>query len=295
MAAHFLGLQLHGSTLHMPAVHRRRTLSVLTRLQNASAAALGAFSIVHLSAPLMSLLHLSGDINDRVDAVSRWMLLGRVAYQSGVGEALLWASLAAHLFSGVAKRLVTRYTVASSNPDYSSVAEIDESIERKTEPGPTTKPKLTVAQTSGLILAPFALHHAFVNRILPSSPTPPISGLSPSELDYSFVSHSLSHPNLAVRVIMTSAYAVLIGAFAVHAAYAVPALLRSLPTKSASSTRRKKRRSQAQVSTSIAVVLLASVIAILPMRTSDRLTISSALKSRYDAVLRTALPTRFFL
>lgn len=297
MVAQILGLQLHGSALSVPAVPRRRALAVLTRLQSASAAALAAFGAVHLSAPLVGLLHLGGDVNDRIDAVSRWMLLGRVAYQSGLGEAVLWASLAAHVAAGVAKRLVLRFTVVRSKP-LDTAAEATEPTEEDTSAAsqpPVATSQLSIAHKSGYVLAPFALHHAFVNRILPSSSAAPILGLSPSELDYSFVSHTLSHPNLRARLLMAGAYTILIGAFAVHVTYALPALLRSLSTSSTTGKRRTKgsRRCQAQVSTSLAVVLLASLAAIVPLRSSDRLTISGALKSRYDAVLRLAFPTRY--
>lgn len=298
MVTHILGLQLRGSAIVLPSTHRRRAISLLTRLQSASAAALAAFGVVHLSAPLVGLLHVGGDVYDRVDAVSRWMLLGRVAYQSGVGEIVLWASLAAHVVAGVVKRVVTRFTVARSTVEESATSkdlveakEQDISVSGSTE---VPKIKLSIAQKSGYILAPFAIHHAFVNRIFPSSPKAPISGLSPSELDYSFVSHSLSHPNLGVRIVMAGAYTILIGAFAVHTAYAVPALLRRFPKSSTADKGRKTKRSRAQVSTSLAVVLLASLAAIVPLRSSYRLAISSALKGRYDAVLRLAFPTRFF-
>ncbi|KAF6767386.1 protein of unknown function DUF1691 [Kalmanozyma brasiliensis GHG001] len=297
MVTHILGLRLEGSQLSIPAVHRRRTLSVLTRLQSASAAALGAFGVVHLSAPLVGLLHLGGDVNDRVDAVSRWMLLGRVAYQSSIGEAVLWAALATHLVSGVAKRLVTRFTVARSATEPSEVkqqAALEEAVAV-----PTRAPaKLSMAQKSGYVLAPFVIHHAFVNRILPSSSKPPISNVSPSELDYSFVAHTLSHTNTAIRIFSATAYTVLIGAFAVHTVYAVPALLRMLPKSSngaSDKVRKPKRRSQTQVASSLAIVLLASLFAIVPFRSSDKLTVSGALKDRYDAVLGLAFPTRFFL
>lgn len=297
MVTHILGLRLEGSRLIVPAVHRRRTLSILTRLQSASAAALAAFGVVHLSAPLVGLLHLGGDVNDRVDAVSRWMLLGRVAYQSAIGEAVLWAALATHLVSGVTKRLVARFTVARSSSATSEVGTDDELKETTAAPKRSSA-KLSVAQKSGYVLAPFAIHHAFVNRILPSSSKAPISNLSPSELDYSFVAHKLSHPNTVVRILSATAYTALIGAFAVHTVYAVPALLRRLPKSSTSASdkvRKPKRRSQAQVSSSLAAVLLASLVAIVPLRSSDRLTISGALKDRYDSVLGLAFPTRFFL
>lgn len=297
MVAHILGLRLQGSAVVLPATHRRKATSILSRLQSASAAALAAFGVVHLSAPLVGLLHLGGDINDRVDAVSRWMLLGRVAYQSSVGEILLWTALATHLVSSVAKRLITRFTVASSPvEDTKPVA----ASTRIAEDAPSIMPsksatKLTTAQISGYVLTPYAIHHAFVNRVLPSSSTPPISGLSPSELDYSFVSYSLSHPNLSVRMLTAGAYTVLIVAYAVHTIYAMPALLRSLPRSVKPASRgKRKRRSQVQVVTSLAVVLLTSLFALVPLRSNDRLTVSGALKGRYDAVLRRAFPTRFF-
>ncbi len=225
-------------------------------------------------------------------------MLGRVAYQSGVGEIVLWGALATHVIAGATKRIITRFTLLGlptlADHAAAEAENVAEKVAEETAP-PAAKPKLTVAQLSGYILAPFAIHHAFANRILPSSPQPPISGLSPSELDYSFVSHTLSHPNLPVRLAMATAYSILIGAFAVHIVYAVPTLLRSLPKRSSSSRKvGKAKRSQAQISASLAAVLLASLAAIVPLRSSDRLTISSALKSRYDAVLRVAFPTRYF-
>ncbi|TKY90876.1 hypothetical protein EX895_000874 [Sporisorium graminicola] len=284
MVTHILGLRLHGTTLILPAGRRRAALSSLTRVQSASAGVLGAFGVVHLSAPLVGLLYgVTGDMNDRVDAASRWMLLGRVAYQSAVGEAVVWAALGVHLAAGLAKRLITRFTVASPAAGETEVA--------------SSKAKLTWAQSSGWLLAPFALHHAIVNRVLPASGTAPISSLSPSELDYSFVAHSLSHPNLPVRAAMGAAYTLLSAAFAVHVAYAVPALLRSLPLRKSSSTqgtRMRKRRSKAQVAASLAVVLLASVASMVPLA-NDGLLISGTLRKRYDAVLGLAWPTRFFL
>ncbi|SNX81980.1 uncharacterized protein MEPE_00685 [Melanopsichium pennsylvanicum] len=300
MTAHFIGLQLQDSAISIPTTYRRRTLSILARLQSASAAALVAFGVVHLSAPLVGLLQLGGDVNDRVDAVSGWMLLGRVAYQSGVGEAALWAALGAHLVAGITKRLVTCFTVARTSAESTISTELTDSAEAKEQAtaAASTPPraswKLSIAQKSGYVLAPFALHHALVNRIIPSSASPPISSLSPSELDYSFVSHTLSHPNVIVRLTMATAYTVLIGAFAVHTVYAVPVLLRCRPKRSSSARVGKGKRSQAQVSASLAIVLLTSLLAIVPVRSGDSLTISGALKSRYDAVLRVALPTRFF-
>lgn len=287
---HILGLHLHGSTLALPTGYRRAALSGLARLQSVSAAVLAAFGVVHLSAPLMGLLQFGrGDVNDRVDAVSRWMLLGRVAYQSGVGEVVLWSALGTHLVAGLVKRLVSRFTVASSvDSGEEEVVETEVAMKRRVP--------LTWAQKSGWLLTPFVLHHALLNRVLPSSPTPPISSLSPSELDYSFVSHTLSHPNTGVRFVMGAAYTLLIGAFAVHVAYAVPALLRSLPRKPSSAegkvTMRRKKRSKGRVAASLGLVLLASLVSIVPLK--DRLMVSTTLKNRYNAVLGRAWPTSFF-
>ncbi|GAC99400.1 hypothetical protein PHSY_007001 [Pseudozyma hubeiensis SY62] len=152
---------------------------------------------------------------------------------------------------------------------------------------------------SGWLLAPFVVHHAALNRLIPSMDRAPISGLSPSELDYSFVSHTLSHPTTGVKATMALAYTVLVGAFAVHATYAVPALLRFAKRSSSSAASpakrtRRRRLSRATISSSLAGILLASLLSVVPLRHTDRLTISASLKARYDAVLAYAWPTHFF-
>lgn len=76
--------------------------------------------------------------------------------------------------------------------------------------------KTTVASTSflgpftlhhitGYILIPFALHHSWLHRLLPATPTAPISGLSPTLFSYSFVSYSLTAPTY--RLISAVSYA----------------------------------------------------------------------------------------
>lgn len=290
MVLHRVGLRL--GDVHVPAGTRRRVLSVLRRVQTGSAAAMAAFGVVHLSAPLVGLLHLGGDVNDRVDAVSRWMLLGRVAYQSALGEALLWTALATHLLAGITKRLVTRFTTAAPTRTADNVRNVN--VEEPTvveEPLKRTA-KLSVAQASGYMLAPFVLHHAWINRIVPSTPKPPISSLSPSELDYSFVAHTLSHPNTGVRIIMATAYTVLIAAFAVHTSYAIPALLRTI--EPASRRKGSSRPRPALLASSLAIALLTSLVALVPVGAHGGLAISGMLKARYDAVLRSVFPTRLF-
>ena len=73
---------------------------------------------------------------------------------------MLFAPLGIHIASGVAKRLV------SSNPI------------------PRPPSLLTLTAYPLLIFLPI---HVFTHRIIPSNPSPPISALSPSELNYEFV------------------------------------------------------------------------------------------------------------
>ncbi len=74
-------------------------------------------------------------------------------------------------------------------------------------------PPLSSQQLTGLLLAPFLAQHAYVNRIVPASARAPIAHLSPSELDYTYVSHALAR----WPAITAGLYAALIGAASWHA------------------------------------------------------------------------------
>ncbi|CAD6923230.1 unnamed protein product [Tilletia controversa] len=87
---------------------------------------------------------------------------------------------------------------------------------------------------SGWLLAPFVLHHAYLNRIVPSSPQPPINALSPSELDYTYVTHAFGAAAGALttasrstsRSLLSSvSYAALIGLSLYHSSHGIRKIL----------------------------------------------------------------------
>lgn len=51
---------------------------------------------------------------------------------------------------------------------------------------------LTLHHLTGYVLIPIALHHSWLHRLLPATPSAPISGLSPTLFSYAFVSYSLT-------------------------------------------------------------------------------------------------------
>ncbi|GAA5900475.1 uncharacterized protein JCM6883_002856 [Sporobolomyces salmoneus] len=81
----------------------------------------------------------------------------------------------------------------------------------------STIPRLTSHQATGYALIPIVFHHLYVHRILPSSPLPPISSLSPSFFNYSFTSLSLNHSSLYLRIASTLSYASLASIATYHA------------------------------------------------------------------------------
>lgn len=81
----------------------------------------------------------------------------------------------------------------------------------------STVPPLTTHQATGYVLIPIVFHHLYLHRILPSSPLPPISSLSPSFFNYSFTSFSINHPSLYLKTASTLSYAALASLAAYHA------------------------------------------------------------------------------
>lgn len=74
----------------------------------------------------------------------------------------------------------------------------------------------SVHTITGFILIPAVTIHSYLNRIAPSSSSTPINELSPSELDYSYVTHGFLTASKAWRYITWSLYASLLFAGAVH-------------------------------------------------------------------------------
>ncbi|KAN0066166.1 hypothetical protein ACQY0O_000260 [Thecaphora frezii] len=189
--------------IYVRATVRSRLLGSLTAASHISAVAVGSFLCVHLAPPLAVgvcnvLFPLTGrlGIEEAVETASRIMLLGRVYYQSTITEPILYASLGVHAIASLLKRFVILYTTS---------ADID------TPPAPSPRPSLHAA--SGYLLLPLVGHHVLLNRLLPSLSRPAIHALSPSELDYSYVSFGLASFPYA----STALYTALVVAIVAHA------------------------------------------------------------------------------
>lgn len=105
---------------------------------------------------------------------------------------------------------------------------ISSSILRRTLLGLPKRPTLLQATAyTALLTVPI---HIAIHRILPSNPTPPISGLSPSEINYEFVKAGFGYWPALTWV----AYSGLVGVVLVHAGEGARVLVRSLTGKSLS-------------------------------------------------------------
>ncbi|GAA5931650.1 uncharacterized protein JCM15063_001527 [Sporobolomyces koalae] len=108
-------------------------------------------------------------------------------------------------------------------------------------------PRLTSHQITGYVLVPIVWHHLYLHRILPASPLPPISALSPSFFNYTFTSVSLNHSSLVLRSLSTMAYASLASIATYHAIVGIrilsdPTAPRSLQPKRPKSGPESRRR-----------------------------------------------------
>ncbi|PWN91727.1 hypothetical protein FA10DRAFT_265573 [Acaromyces ingoldii] len=210
---------------------RARTISTLTTVQHGSAIAFGSFLIVHLAAPAVAVVAPSGEA---VELATKTMILGRVFYQNAVTElTIVWGALGLHLASSFAKRVMLALPLHKRRP---SSSKGDETIQGYSIPehGPTDasahppppqkrrrKPLSfpSIHTLTGFILAPAVALHAALNRLVPSRSSAPISDLSPSELDYSYVVHGFQHDsNASWRAITYGLYAALLAAGALHVA-----------------------------------------------------------------------------
>ncbi|CAL1703228.1 unnamed protein product [Somion occarium] len=135
---------------------RQVVMPYLTKISHGSTPFIATFLIIHLTAP--ALANLGGSC-----LASQVMLLGREYYQTSFGEKyLLIAPFAAHVVSGVLKRLTTPSTLRRR---ISSI--------------------LTLTGYSALLF--FLPIHYLTHRVYPSDPSPPIYSVGPSELDFEFV------------------------------------------------------------------------------------------------------------
>ncbi|KDN42714.1 hypothetical protein K437DRAFT_275063 [Tilletiaria anomala UBC 951] len=216
-------------------------LATLTGVQHASATVFAAFLFVHVAAPSVSLLACSRDASGAAELASKTMILGRVYYQTALTESIfVWAPLAAHVGAGVLKRLVRAYfkwqrrsqstfrrrqSRKGKEKPQSADADDDSHVHGGVSPYTLSTlrasfPPLTLHTLSGYVLFPLVLQHAVLNRIVPRASHPPIHSLSPSELDYTYVSYGLhAHPLLTGAL-----YATLVGAGSLHAALGAKAV-----------------------------------------------------------------------
>ncbi|KAE8210563.1 hypothetical protein CF327_g5570 [Tilletia walkeri] len=236
---------------------RARVLRALSQAQQVSALAFGSFAVVHLAAPALALIARR---NEAHELATGTMLLGRVWYQNVLSEPIIvWGALSVHLASSFARKgivvLFPASSTTSASPLGRQLSDKDEGdegqqVERKSQDslsdyvqglcsyGKSAFRRLSTFSdlhtVSGWILAPFVLHHAYLNRIVPSNPQHPISALSPSELEYTYVAHAfgpapgaLQTPSwIPSRAVLSSvAYATLIGLSMYHSAHGVRKIL----------------------------------------------------------------------
>ncbi|KAK0528873.1 hypothetical protein OC835_004514 [Tilletia horrida] len=236
----------------MSRKYRTRALRALSQVQQVSALAFGSFVVVHLTAPALALVAPS----DPHELATGTMLLGRVWYQNAVSEpVLVWGALAVHLTSSLARKAIVLFWAPKPNKAQEDAQGTGSDQDPSQQHIQTWTQKLAAAvqaatrraslasdlhTLAGTLLVPFVLHHAYLNRIVPSRSTPPVNSLSPSELDYAYVAHgfgpapataetSLLHPASAVSpraAFSTVAYGVLIGLTVYHSTHGVRKILR---------------------------------------------------------------------
>ncbi|ORX35225.1 hypothetical protein BD324DRAFT_652367 [Kockovaella imperatae] len=137
---------------------RGQVLRVLTFTQNSSALVFSVFLGVHLASPLSAAIGGSS-------LADKTMMIAR-DYYLPYEPLLVFAPIAVHLSSSLLRRII---------------------ISSQTR----RLPPLTPHILTGYALPFFLIPHILSHRIHPSSPHPPISRLSPSELDFEFVGWSL--------------------------------------------------------------------------------------------------------
>ncbi|GAA5874251.1 hypothetical protein JCM3774_000920 [Rhodotorula dairenensis] len=109
-------------------------------------------------------------------------------------------------------------------------------------------PVPNVHQWTGYLLIPFLAHHAWVHRLLPASPLPSISSLSPSFFNYSFTALSLTHDSLFLRAGSAISYAAVAGLATYHGLVGWRIMLDSTAPRSLAPRRRKRRSADSHTS-----------------------------------------------
>ena len=167
--------------------NKRSFLTFLARAQRTSGLVFSSFLLVHAIPPTIVAITGKEHSGNAFMLVSRPHTLNpfsteqtcltlpisytlvqllRVAYQHPVIEpVLIYLPLSIHILASAVRRVM----YPRSHPA-----------------------KLNSHSITGFLLTPLALLHILVHRIVPASAKPPISSLSPSELDLSYVGHAVA-------------------------------------------------------------------------------------------------------
>ena len=190
---------------------RGRALRVLTAAQTGSAMTLGALLIVNLAMPV------AAAVGPSPETANETMLLGREVYQRALTEPLMvWGALGTHVISSMLRRALLSVRSGSARSWKAWLASLWPRGWRSTD--------WQVA--AAYVLAPVLLIHVSANRLAPMTDAPPIRGLSPAELDLSYVSYGLVHRGL--RVVSWAAYGLLVLSGTVHWLVGSPKVARRL-------------------------------------------------------------------
>lgn len=143
-------------------------------------------------------------------------LLGREYYHGVPQEVLLvYTPITLHVASSLVKRTIKIINWATKTRN---------TIEEETSQSESSRSitAMDVLQWTGYPLLFLLSPHIATHRLQPSAPSPPISSISPSELDFSFVYFGLQ--NWPIR--SWAMYSVLVGAGLFHVAYGIPVVWR---------------------------------------------------------------------
>jgi succinate dehydrogenase hydrophobic anchor subunit len=146
-----------------------------------------------------------------------------VYYQNVLTEPIIvYASISIHVLSSLLKKALQAYSRfearrkdASSVKGYTIGDEVEDS-DKVVNSARSALPPITLQTITGALMIPALSVHAYLNRIAPSSSSAPIKELSPSELDYTYVTHGFLTSSKAWRYITWTVYAVLLTAGAAH-------------------------------------------------------------------------------
>lgn len=186
-------------------------------------------------------------------------LLGREYYQSAFGERyLIFAPLAAHVASSIAKRIIT--------PSSSSPRKITSS--------------LSLAAYSTLLI--FLPIHFFTHRVSPANPSPPIFAVGPSELDYEFVKTGLARFPWRSWVL----YGGLVASVMIHAVEGAQII-------QASRFASRNFRMRSITRKVVAGVAMVPILAGLWTVSEEPLMVFASLAERYEAAFTRSLVYRF--